>query len=230
MSPTKIPPSLHRNNAAEKSIGTFKDHLIAIICSCNPQFLMHLWCRIVRQATTTLNHLRQSYINPRLSAKAQLNGAFDYNKSPLAPPETRVIVYENPEKRRTWEPHGIDGCYISSVLEHYRCHTVYITKMRAERISRTVEFFSHGIEMPHKSSGNNTTEASRMLTEALMNLAPASPFLSLGNEQMWVLHKLSDIFSTAAPVETPKLRDPAPSLRVLPRIQIRAPPRVQTTP
>jgi hypothetical protein len=60
---------------------------------------LHLWCRLIRQATTTLNLLRQSHINPRLSAEAQLNGAFDYNKTPLAPFGTKVIVNENPEKR-----------------------------------------------------------------------------------------------------------------------------------
>jgi hypothetical protein len=47
---------------------------------------MHLWCRLIPQATTTLNLLCQSHINPRLLAEAQLNGAFDFNKTPLALP------------------------------------------------------------------------------------------------------------------------------------------------
>ena len=29
-------PNLHRNNAAEKSIGTFKDHFVIIMCSVDP--------------------------------------------------------------------------------------------------------------------------------------------------------------------------------------------------
>ena len=37
-----VPPNLHRNNATEKEIGPFKDYLIAIICSCNPHFPMHI--------------------------------------------------------------------------------------------------------------------------------------------------------------------------------------------
>ena len=114
---------MHRNNAAEKAIRTFKDHLITIICSFDPKFLMHLWCRLVRQATTTLNLLHQSHVNLRLSAEAQLNGAYGYNKPTLAPPGTRIIVYEIPGKRGTWAPHGVDGWHISSAPEHYRCHT-----------------------------------------------------------------------------------------------------------
>ena len=127
-------------------------------------------------------------------------------------------------------PHGVDRWYINSAPDHYRCHTIYITKTRAERIARTVDFFPHDIEMPHNSSGNNAAEAAKLLTDALMNPAPASPFPSLGNEQMWALRKLADIFSAAAPVKIPKLRDPAPSPRVLSRIQIRAPLKVLPTP
>ena len=123
-----VPPNLHRNNAAEKAISTFKDHFVAILCSCNPGFPTHLWCRLVAQATTTLNLLRKSNINPRLSAKVQLNGAFDYDAIPLAPPGCKVIIYENPEKHKTWAPQGVDGWYIGSAPEHYRCHTVYATK------------------------------------------------------------------------------------------------------
>ena len=125
----------------------------------------------------------------------------------MAPPGCKVVIYENPGKRKTWAPHGVYGWYIGSAPEHYRCHTIYITKTRAERIARTVDFFPHDIEMPHNSSGNNAAEAAKLLTDALMNPAPASPFPSLGNEQMWALRKLTDIFSAAAPVKIPKLRE-----------------------
>ena len=37
-----VPPNLHRNNAAENSIGTFKDHFVAILYSCDPYLPMHL--------------------------------------------------------------------------------------------------------------------------------------------------------------------------------------------
>jgi hypothetical protein len=57
---------------------------------------MHLWCLLIPQATPTFNLLCQSHINPPLSAEAQLNGAFDFNTTPLAPPGTRVVVHEKP--------------------------------------------------------------------------------------------------------------------------------------
>jgi hypothetical protein len=81
-----VPPYDHRQNAAERAIGIWKDHFVAGLASLDPHFPIHLWCRLIDQCTQTLNLMRSSRINPRLSAEAQLNGAFDYNKTPLAPP------------------------------------------------------------------------------------------------------------------------------------------------
>ena len=114
-----VPPHLHRNNSTERAISTFKDHFIAGLSSVDPSFPMHLWCRLIPQATTTLNLLRASNINPLVSAEAMLNGAFDYNITPLAPPGTKIIAYDTPSTRKTWSPHGMDGWYIGNATEHY---------------------------------------------------------------------------------------------------------------
>ena len=39
-----VPPHLHRRNAAERSIQTFKNHFIAIMVSTHKDFPLHLWC------------------------------------------------------------------------------------------------------------------------------------------------------------------------------------------
>ena len=93
-----VPPHRHRTNHAKKAIRTFKKHLIASIYSYNPSFPMHLWDRNIPQATMTLNLLRPLHINPRLSAKAQLNGPFNFNATPLAPPGTKFLVYETSDQ------------------------------------------------------------------------------------------------------------------------------------
>jgi len=81
-----VPPNYHRNNPAEKAIGTWKEYFIAGLSSVDPKIPIHLWNQLVQQCITTLNLLRPSTINPRLSVEAQLNGAFDFNKTPIAPP------------------------------------------------------------------------------------------------------------------------------------------------
>jgi hypothetical protein len=102
---------------------------------------MHLWDRLLPQAVITLNMLRTSRINTKLSAATHIYGQYDFNRAPMAPPGTRIIAHETPNRRRTWAPHGQDGWYIGPALEHYRCYTVYITKTRGDRIVETVDFF-----------------------------------------------------------------------------------------
>lgn len=136
-----VPPGIHRTNLAEKAIGTWKDHFIAILASLDPNFPMHLWCRLIPQATTTLNLLRPSRINPRLSAEAQLNGAFDFNCTPFAPPGTRVLVHEKVGNRRTFASKGVDGWYIDRASDHYRNYRCYISKTASVRTADTVTFF-----------------------------------------------------------------------------------------
>jgi hypothetical protein len=101
---------------------------------------MHLWDILLPQAVITLNMLRTSRINPKLSAATHIYGQYDFNRAPMAPPGTRIIAHEKPNRRQTWAPHGQDGWYIGPALEHYRCYTVYITKTRGERVVETVDF------------------------------------------------------------------------------------------
>ena len=106
-----VPPHMHRRNAAERAIQTFKNHFVAILSGTDKNFPMHLWDRLLRQSTTTLNLLRASRLHPQLSAAAHLIGAFDFNRSPMAPLGTRVILHEKPAQCRSWATHGVDGWY-----------------------------------------------------------------------------------------------------------------------
>jgi hypothetical protein len=76
-------PIVHRRNSTERDIRTFENH---------PDFPLHLWDRLLPQTLITLNLPRASCINPRLSAQAQLLGAFDFNRTPLAPVGKRVMI------------------------------------------------------------------------------------------------------------------------------------------
>jgi hypothetical protein len=81
-----VPPYSQRRNSAERAIRSFKDHLIAGLCSTDKSFPMHLW-------DITLNMLRTSRINPKLSAATHIFGQYDFNRAPLAPPVTRIIAH-----------------------------------------------------------------------------------------------------------------------------------------
>ena len=113
-----VPPHVHRRNAAERAIRTFKNHFIAGLCSTDTAFPLHLWDKLLPQALITLNLLRSSRINPRLSAQAQVHGAFNYDSTPLGPPGTKVLVHQKPSVRETWAPHALDGWYLGPALNH----------------------------------------------------------------------------------------------------------------
>jgi hypothetical protein len=196
------PPHIHQSKNAERAIQTFKNHFIAGLCSVYPTFPLKLWDKILPQATITLNLFRKSIINPRMSAYAQLNGHFDFNRTPLAPPGTRIIAHEKPDQRTSWDPHGVDGYYLGPALDHYRCYQVHITKTKGTRIVDTVEFFPSNLSIPETSSKDLASIAALELSHALQDPSPAAPFSHIGTAQLQALRQLSDIFSAALPSGT----------------------------
>lgn len=68
----------------------------------------------------TLNLLRTSRINPKLSAYAQLFGQYDYNRSPIAPPGTKIVAHVKPSVCGTWDLNGEQGWYVGPSPDHYR--------------------------------------------------------------------------------------------------------------
>jgi hypothetical protein len=206
------PPHIHRRNNAERAIQTFKNHFIAGLCSVDPNFPLKLWDKLFPQSTITLNLLRKSRINPRKSAYAQLNGHFDFNRTPLAPSGTLVIAHKKPDQRASWDPHGLDGYYLGPALDHYRCYPVHITKTKGTRIVDTVEFFPATLFMPRTSSKDLASIAAMEISHALQHPAPAAPFSQIGTAQLQTLRQLSYIFSAALPTRPAPPTDP-PSLQ-----------------
>ena len=96
-----VPPHNHRQNAAERAIKTFKAHFLSTLATCDPEYPITEWDRLIPQSEKTLNLLQPSRCNPKLSAYAYINGEHNYNKVPLAPPETKIIIYCKTNQQRT---------------------------------------------------------------------------------------------------------------------------------
>ena len=142
-------------------------------------------------------------MNPCLSAYAQLHGAFDFNQTPLELPGTRVFVYENSYARKTWVPHGVDGCYLGPAPEHYHCYRTWIWATEAKRIGDTVDFFPRHIKMLATYSAEKETVAAEDLVNTLLNPAPASPFAERGDGKIMALKALANIFKRVTPMAAP---------------------------
>lgn len=225
------PAGIHRRNLAERAI-----HFITGLCSTHPDFPLNLWDKLVPQAVLTLNLLRPSRTNPKLSGHAHLHdGLFDYNRTPMAPHGIKeVLLHERPEDRGSWSPYSIDGWYIGPSLDHYRCHRVWIPETSSELIGQTVTWFPHNFKMPTPPATDIIISAAKDLTAALKQ-TNASPLLPPANTvtRQAPLHQLADIFAnkpataaTSPHVDLPRVLPSADTPRVVPPVLL---PRVMAT-
>jgi hypothetical protein len=162
-----VTPDNHRQNLAERAIQTFKNHFKAILAGVGDSFPMRLWDKLLPQTVLTLNLLRQSNVAPTILAYQYVHGNFDYSKLPLAPLGCVVQLYKNNTRHRTWAEHSTDGWYLGTSNEHYRCHKIYVKKMRAERISDTVFFKHKYTAQPTLMQADTIVKALDDLTHAL---------------------------------------------------------------
>jgi hypothetical protein len=126
-------------------------NIIACLQTTNKNLPLHLWDRILPQAIATLNLLRSSCLNPRLSAEEHLNGTFDFHRKPPTPLGMKVIIHDEPAKRRSWASNGLDGWYVGHAPEHYWCYKIFVTATAATRVSDTVKVFPRLYQMPRTS-------------------------------------------------------------------------------
>ena len=196
-----VPPHIHRANKAERAIQTFKNHLKAGLASLDPDFPIHEWDRLLPQCELTLNLLRASRINPKLSAWAYLFGEFDYMKTPLAPPGTKCLVHAKVSQRGSWSPNGEEGWTISYSPEHYRCIKVYFPKTRSERDCDTITFFPTVIPYPEVKLEHFLKQAaSDIITILTTPPSTTTPSLQAGDttknallDIATILHRANDL-------------------------------------
>eukprot|EP00978_Attheya_sp_CCMP212_P003365 scaffold6969_cov92-Attheya_sp.AAC.2 len=143
-------------------------------------------------------------MNPKLSAYAQVYGAFDFNRTPLAPPGTKVLVHEKPEVRGTWAPHAVDGWYLGPAENYYRCYRVWIHETTSERVVDTLSWLPTYFSMPAASPAAAATAAAQDLIKALTVYQGVSPLALMADShrQALHLHQLADIFASATTSNT----------------------------
>lgn len=224
-----VPPHIHRRNAAERAIQTFKDHFIACLASIDPTFPIAEWDRLLPQAELTLNLLRNSRINPKLSSYAYLFGNFDFNKTPLAPVGTKVLVHLKPDDRSSFSPRGVDGFYIGPSLDHYRCVKCFIPATNGVRDADTVEYFPHHFPIPEMQPIDYIKQATADIIHFLQNPSP-TPISNLndGDATLRAFQQLSTALNrtTTPPPEPPSMPTPVPRVEADPV----AIPRVENDP
>ena len=138
------------------------------MCTAHQHFPLNKWDSLLPQAVITLNLLRTSCLNPKLSAHALLNGLYNFNATPMAPPGSMILVHEKPALRGTWAAHTVNAWYLGPALHHYWCYHIYIVETRGERIADTVVWFPTKGRTPISSSTDLAIAAERDIIAALL--------------------------------------------------------------
>ena len=209
-----VPPDMHRRNRAERAIRTFKDHFIAILAGVDAKFPPYLWDLLLPQAELTLNLLRQSTLNPRISAWEYFQGPFDFNKTPLGPVGCRVLIHAKPGTRRSWDFRAKEGFYIGPALDSYRCFKLVKSDTKSQVISDTVEFRHSYITVPSQSPEDKIIHGLQVVAGAI---AGANPPTSLS--QLDAIANLRDIFESWRLLAPPHLRATRRIVPGLPRME-----------
>ena len=190
---------MHSQNAAERSIRTFKAHFVAILSGVAPYFPRHLWDLFLLQTKMTLNLLWQATDNPAISAWENFNGKFNYNARPLGTLGISVIVHTKPGRRQSWDFRGRDGWSVGASMTHYRCQSVIPKLTRSMVISDTTEFRHHHITQTSVTPEDRVLHGLQQLTADLQG----APY-SISGDQIRALQSLKDTLTNWAVDTTPK--------------------------
>ena len=107
----KVPPNMHRRNAAEKAISTFKN----ILARVERIFSMHMWDQLLPQAESTLNMMHQTNIAHALTNIINLSSLKKKNNSPHCKNTQVLQQTHTPEQPPAGSPSSV---YCPSVNHH----------------------------------------------------------------------------------------------------------------
>ncbi|KAJ1404830.1 hypothetical protein B484DRAFT_303302, partial [Ochromonadaceae sp. CCMP2298] len=204
------PPHNHRANGAERAIQTFKDHFIAKLATCDPEFPLLDWDLLIPQAELTINLLRPCEADPTVSAWTHIHGhPYAYESHPFGAAGCKVVIHDRADNRASWDAHGTVGFYVGPSYLHYRCHRVFMPSTHKIRVTDTLAWFPRDTHLHGSSNIEQMTAAIADLQRAIETLAadpytqhPATqqPLCALVPTLMAQLDSLRDIFHDTAPV------------------------------
>ncbi len=142
-------------------------------------------------AELTLNLLRQSALNPWISAWEYFQGPFDFNKTPLGPVGCRVLIHAKPVTRRSWDFRAKEGYYIGPALDLYCCFKPVKSATKSQVISDTVEFRHAYRTIPSPSPEEKIIHGLHVMSGTLKDVPPPTSI-----SQMEAIANLWDLFES----------------------------------
>jgi len=127
-----------------------------------------------------------------------LYGNYEFNKNPLAPIGTQLLIHLKADVRASWQNHGEDGWYIGPSMEHYRCVKCYVPTTGRERDADTISFFPKKVKFPKTTTEDYLRQAASDIVFILQNKPSIVPSLDFGDETENALLHISTLLGRAA--------------------------------
>jgi len=95
-----------------------------------------------------LNLLRTSRWNSTKSAYEEMEGEFDFNRTPISILGTKALAFVDPDERASWEAHGVD-CYVTGRCpDHYPLLKFCVTHTKGVRKTGTYRLYPTNCKFP----------------------------------------------------------------------------------
>ena len=107
-------------------------------------------------------------IKPEHLARSFIFGPHDFNKDPLAPLGSKVMMHEGTFEQGLWSDQGIKGFFVGSTHEHYRCYQCLNPSINGIWTTNSIKFFPKW-RMPTTSLLDQLNILLADLTDAIKN-------------------------------------------------------------
>ena len=192
-----VEPHNHRVNAAETAVKTAKYHFISGLATIDVNAPLQLWDQWLAQSQDTLNMMRTSRQNSSISAYEEMEGKFDFNRTPMAPFGTKGLAYLDPDERLTFQTHGVDVYYVARSPFHYRLMKFYDPISRNFRTTGTYKLYPTHCKVPTLSTNDRTIMAAHDIAHELQSKLKDSTTKTVRHAR--IIQQLNDIMSNTTP-------------------------------
>ncbi len=128
-----------------------------------------------------------------------LEGPYNWNQYPMAPPGTKAIIYEDSDTRASWAPHGLDAWLLGPSKDRYHCHLYNVPNTNGYRVSGSADLFpQHCIAPPYF----HKMQVHELLTE-IQDVLKSVPRCNQTLQVLQTLAQHLDAFVSGTPLPPP---------------------------
>jgi hypothetical protein len=122
----------------------------------------------------TLNLLCFSRHDPSKFSNKEVNGFYDFNKTPIALIGTKSLIYDNPTINASWAPPRFDAFYVSPAPKHFWCLCFFMPIAHCCCVADTWQLYPSHCAIPTISTADLVVLVACNLLHTLQSTIPTT--------------------------------------------------------